>query len=236
MSKTVLAPETADADEPQPRLGAGASIDAVVEHIKQQIKRGWLSAGQRLVEAEVVQATGVSRAHVRDAFKRLAAEGFLQIEEFKGASVKRLTRKDVTEMYQLREVLEGFAVRLAAQAEWSAAQRTELKRLQAEMDRAERELQHEQFRKLNDDYHLFIRRVAGNDLLHENLERLRLPLLLNQFHRFFDRQELVAANADHRLITHALLERDAKTAERVMTRHVRNSLKIIQALEGHFFA
>ncbi len=218
------------------RLPPATSIERVVEHLKYQIKIGAIGAGHRLVESDIVKATGATRAHVRDAFKLMAAEGFVQIEEFKGASVKKLSRQEVVEMYELRALLEGFAVRLTAKTKLTAAQKTELKGLQASMDKAERMLQHDQFRKLNDDYHCFIRTTSGNVLLREHLERLRLPLLLAQFHRFFDVNELMAANADHRLITKAILDGDAAAAERIMRRHVGDSLKLIRSLDDHFFA
>ncbi|MEK8052720.1 GntR family transcriptional regulator [Ideonella sp. DXS22W] len=224
------------ADGAEPRRTPSQAIDAVVSHVKQQIKLGALTAGHRLVEAEIVAATGASRAHVRDALKQLATEGFVQIEEFKGASIRRLSRAEVIEMYQLRELLEGFAIRLAAQSTWTAADKAELRALQAALDKAERALQQDHFRQLNDDYHNLIRRVANHQLALEVLERLRLPLLLAQFHRFFDSKALKSANADHRQMTTALLAGDAATAEKVMRRHVTDSLKFLMALEDHFFA
>lgn len=230
------APGTPAAAAAPVRRTPSAAVDAVAAHLKHQIKIGALTAGHRLVESDIMAATGASRAHVRDAFKQLAGDGFVQIEEFKGASIRRLTRKEVEEMYQLRELLEGFAIRLAAQAPWSAAQKAQLKALQAAMDRCESSMQQDRFRQLNDDYHSLIRQASGHRLLHEQLERLRLPLLLAQFHRFFDVKALSAANADHRLMTAALLAGDAAAAEKVMRRHVSDSRKLLLALEDHFFA
>jgi DNA-binding GntR family transcriptional regulator len=215
---------------------ANHSADAVAQYLKEQIKFGVIGGGHRLIEIDVMNATGASRGRVREAFKQLAAEGFVQIEEFKGASIKKLSRQEVTEMYQLRALLESFAIRLTAQTKLSSAQKTELKQLQAAMDKAEKTMQHDQFRKLNDDYHLFIRNASGNRLLKEHLERLRLPLLLVQFHRYFDAKELTAANNDHRLMTKAILDGDAATGEKIMQRHVTDGLTVIVGLDDRFFS
>jgi DNA-binding GntR family transcriptional regulator len=216
--------------------GPAAAVDAVIAHLKQLIKLGTVGPGHRLVEADIVKATGATRGRVREALKMLAAEGFVQIEEFKGASIRKLSRREVVEMYQLRELLEGFAIRQAAVIGLSSAQKAELTRLQNAMNKAEANGRNDDFRQLNDDYHLFMRHASGNTLLHEHLERLRLPLLLAQFHRYFDTRQLVAANADHRLMTAALLEGDAAKAEKVMRRHVGDGLGSILALDERFFA
>jgi DNA-binding GntR family transcriptional regulator len=222
--------------QPATKRSPAEAVEAVVAHLKQLIKLGSVGPGHRLVEAEIVKATGASRGRVREALKLLAAEGFVQIEEFKGASIRKLSRQEVVEMYQLRALLEGFSIRQAAEIGLSAAQKTELSRLQQAMDKAEADGRNDAFRQLNDDYHLFMRRASGNSLLHEHLERLRLPLLLAQFHRYFDTRQLVDANADHRVMTAALLASDATRAEKVMRRHVSDGLRSILALDERFFA
>ena len=241
MSTRMAPPRTAaepapEAAPPKPRRPPRASVEAVVAHLKIQIKIAAVGPGHRLVESDIMAATGASRAHVRDAFKQMAAEGFVQIEEFKGASIRRLTRQEVVEMYGLRGLLESYAIGIAARSKWTVADKARLRALQSAMDKAEASLLHDRFRQLNDDYHLFIRQASGNGLLHEHLERLRLPLLLAQFHRFFDVAELKAANADHRVMTTALLAGDPAKAEKVMRRHVAGGLKTIMALDDHHFA
>ena len=91
-----------------------AGTTVVVDWVREHIRHGRLVPGQRLVEADIVAATGASRGKVREALRRLESEGLLTIEEFRGASVKRLGRDEVRQIYQARMALEGLAARECA--------------------------------------------------------------------------------------------------------------------------
>src|SRR5690349_10615787 len=68
------------------------TVREVIEWIRERIRRGRLVPGQRLVEADIIREVGASRSRVREALQRLATEGLVTIEEFRGASVKHFTR------------------------------------------------------------------------------------------------------------------------------------------------
>src|SRR5512139_3432114 len=91
-----------------------AGTTVVVDWVREHIRHGRLVPGQRLVEADIVAATGASRSKVREALRRLESEGLLTIEEFRGASVKRLGPDEVRQIYQTRMALEGLAARECA--------------------------------------------------------------------------------------------------------------------------
>src|SRR5690606_12848454 len=63
--------------------------------LRERIRLGRVVPGQRQVEADLVEATGASRSKVREPLRRLEAEGLVSIEEFRGASVKRLGPDEV---------------------------------------------------------------------------------------------------------------------------------------------
>ena len=86
----------------------------MIEAITDGVKDGRYAPGQRLVEADLTAELGVSRGPLREALGRLAAEGVLELEPYRGAVVRRLTREDVEDLFSVREVLEGEAARLAA--------------------------------------------------------------------------------------------------------------------------
>ena len=78
---------------PQSRSPPGSDAfktSAVADWVRERIRLGKLVPGQRLIEADMVRETGASRSKVREALQRLESEGLVTIEEFRGASVKRL--------------------------------------------------------------------------------------------------------------------------------------------------
>ncbi|WP_027415511.1 GntR family transcriptional regulator [Aneurinibacillus terranovensis] len=84
--------------------------DQIYELLKESIIKGVLKPGDRIVELEVAKTHGVSQAPVREALLRLNEEGFVVSHRHKGTFVSSLSRKDIEELYSLREVLESFAI------------------------------------------------------------------------------------------------------------------------------
>ncbi len=100
--------------------------DQVVDDLRVRIVRGQIPAGSHLVEDVLARQYDVSRGPVRDALRKLAAEGLVDDTRRKGVFVIGLTEADVDELYTLREALEGLALRLAMhraeQSAWAHAE------------------------------------------------------------------------------------------------------------------
>lgn len=92
----------------------GAIRERVLAGLRQEIISGTLRPGDRLVERELADRFGVSRVPVREAIRALVTEGFVHFETPRRALVRRLTRDDVRELFELREALEVYAAGLAA--------------------------------------------------------------------------------------------------------------------------
>jgi DNA-binding GntR family transcriptional regulator len=84
----------------------------VVEEIRQSIISGSLAPGVRLIERELISGTGVSRTVIREALRQLESEGLVTLIPNKGPVVRELTREEARDLYAIRGVLEGLAVRL----------------------------------------------------------------------------------------------------------------------------
>src|SRR5882757_3844686 len=93
----------------------GATRERVLASLRQEIIAGRLGPGDRLVERELADRFGVSRVPVREAIRALVAEGFVTFETPRRTVVRRLTRTDVTELFELREALEVYAAGRAAE-------------------------------------------------------------------------------------------------------------------------
>ncbi|MFJ3089370.1 GntR family transcriptional regulator [Streptomyces sp. NPDC086838] len=93
----------------------GSHVARTEELIRAGIHSGAYLPGTRLRERELAEALGVSRVPVREALVRLATEGLVVLEPRRGARVRRLTLRDVDELFDLRLSLEVFAARRAAE-------------------------------------------------------------------------------------------------------------------------
>lgn len=212
-----------------------AGTTAVVDWVREHIRHGRLVPGQRLVEADIVASTGASRGKVREALRRLESEGLLTIEEFRGASVKQLGQEKVVQIYQARMALEGLAARECA-LRADAALRAQLAAIQREMDDGEHSGNHDRFARLNGTWHGLIITGSGNEYIAQFLKQLTVPIYRLLFASFYTAQRIATANADHRVITAAIVERRAEDAERAMRSHIQNGLGALLELNTHFDA
>jgi DNA-binding GntR family transcriptional regulator len=205
----------------------------VVQWVRIRIRDGKLVPGQRLVEADMVRATGASRGKVREALKRLEVEGLVATEPFRGASVRKLSRDEVRQIYRTRMALEGLAAHDFAAFGSDDAKRR-LAAIQQELDTNESAVNHERFARLNDAWHRLIIEGSGNAYVAQFLTRLTVPIYRLLFATFYTAQRIAMANADHRLITAAILEGRAEDAERAMRSHIAQGLDALIELNAHF--
>ncbi|MFY9855745.1 MAG: GntR family transcriptional regulator [Terracidiphilus sp.] len=82
-------------------------------HIKQHILDGSLEEGARLTEDTLAAQLGISKSPVREALNRLESDGLISIESRRGAHVRKFSRKEARDLYELRELLEVHAVGIA---------------------------------------------------------------------------------------------------------------------------
>ena len=215
------------------RVARGEPVGAsdVMDWIRERIRRGSFVPGQRLVEADIMrELPTATRSRVREALQRLASEGLVTIEEFRGASVKRFTHDDLRQMYRVRMALEGMAA-----ADFAAADQPELKRrlqkIQTELNQIENSIDHERFARLNDEWHRLIIEGSGNEFIGMFLERLRIPIYRLLIATFYSARRIDNANAGHRKITEAIVNGRAKDAERLMREHIAEGLETLSAMD-----
>ena len=187
--------------------------------IKDAILTLKLEPGAALVEGELAEQLGISKTPVRDALQELEREGFVTRVLFKGTYVTDVTMSDMTEVFQLRAVLEGLAARLAA-PHFSQA---DLKQLELSLTRAEVALAQGDLAlcsQLGQAIHLAIIDKAGNDrlawIIHNLDDHLRRFRILSD--RINGR--LNRSVQEHRRILAGLEQRDSAGAEQAMRNHL----------------
>lgn len=193
--------------------------------IRQAIVEGRYQPGQRLIEQRIAEEFALSRTPVREALRRLEAEGLVQSEPNRGASVRDLTIDDLSDLYGLRARLEAYAAELAA-TRIEPDQVAELDAAIADFDAA---LAADQYDDLevtrviadaNRRIHATILAAAQHDRLGQMLERtVDVPLSFQAF-RQFDRAETERSHLFHRLIRDAIVAGDAARASALMLEHV----------------
>lgn len=213
---------------------SGPPAVEIADWIRSQIRANRFVPGQRLVEVDIIRKTGGSRFRVREAFQRLAAEGLLEIEEFRGASVREASFAEVTQLYRARAALEGICAadftRLASNED-----KERLREIAEKMENCVQSGAVEQFGRLNSEWHSMIMRVTKNDVIADLVSRLNTPVHHLLFESFYRGDRMSEATADHRAILEAILEGDPDAAERAMRRHVENGLQFLTSLDKALF-
>ncbi|MDR7484592.1 MAG: GntR family transcriptional regulator [Armatimonadota bacterium] len=97
----------------KPSFDNGTLSQRVRDHLLHAILSNRLPPGTHLQEEEIAAQLGISRAPVREALRLLAAEDLVTIAPRRGAIVTSLSPREFLEVYQVRESLEGLAIRLA---------------------------------------------------------------------------------------------------------------------------
>lgn len=191
------------------------SWEAVYTFLRKAILKDYLGRGCHLVERDLARDLGTGRTSVREAFRRLEAEGLVKHSPNKGVVVAGLSYADISEIYQVRSVLEGFAARLAAQ-----------RACPRELDELERVLQPgsaEANREEGVSFHGVLIRIAGNSWLERLVEPLREYIHSFHFTSFLREGRREEASREHLAILEALRAGDADLAERLAREHISNS-------------
>ena len=210
-----------------------SAVGQVIESIKTGIKRGRYVPGQRLVEPDMVRDLGVSRGSVREALRRLEAEGLVQIELYRGASIRKMSRADFIQVNEIREVLEGLAASLAAQ-QIDDVGRAALIELEQDWDRGTRGWTYPEY---NERFHNLIVEASANKALPVYIDQAKLLFFRLQFHRILRSAAAERrSRREHARIVAAILKGDAKAAERAMRDHVRKSSQDILSAPEEFFS
>jgi DNA-binding GntR family transcriptional regulator len=219
--------------EEAPDAAGGASkADLVHQQLKEQIELGELAPGTPLSELWLVERTGASRTPVREALRRLAAEGLVDLVPRQGARVSRVSAAGIRDLFQFRELLEPAAVRQATEA---AAADPQLRRAFAELRAGFARIQRRPpshararaFYQLADRFDWTVVGATRNEHLRRTIAELRphTARLRNLSH--LDPQRVEVSVGEHLAVCDALLAGDADGAADALAEHLARSLETI---------
>ena len=214
-------------DAPMKSPAHGATVAHIVERLREDILGQRLAPGARLVENELTLRFDVSRGPVREALRRLAAEGLIEHVPHRGALVRRLSRVELRELFQIRVELEALAARLAAEIDDEdrrAAFRTAIAPIFDDSPRESCGYMAE-----NAAFHDAILSLAGNRQLHDLAIRLQLPLIMAQVGDVLTPSVLESSVREHRAIATAILQRDPGAAASALRAHLERAAALALA-------
>jgi DNA-binding GntR family transcriptional regulator len=205
-----------------PEAQATRAVDRAYEAVRSGIIAGRYLAGARLTEQEIATAVGVSRTPVREALRRLDAEGLVEFTPNLGAVVTIWNEADSDEIFDLRAMLESYGARRAT-LRATDVQIAGLRRL-AELqyrESVERKAGHlERIGELNSQFHRGMQDAAASPRLIRALAGLiEAPLMMRTFQKYTP-EDLKRSAQHHLEIVSALEARDAEWAASVMFSHV----------------
>jgi DNA-binding GntR family transcriptional regulator len=215
-----------------PQVGA---TDHAIQSLTQAIRDGAYGAGERLVESRLTRELGISRGSLREALRRLAADGLIDLEPHRGAVVRRIDRQTVADLLTVREVLEGLAAALAARASSAESVRQRLRERLARVRGLRAEPGAIDFLQDNLEFHRFIVALAGNTVLAQQIQQLQLPAVRSRFFAQLGDDDWRRSLGEHEAMLEAMLDGDAPLAEQLMRAHIRRTRRLFEKLPDEVF-
>ena len=191
--------------------------EAVQDAIRAAIVEGRYPQGERLLEDQLAHELDVSRNPVREALQALATEGFVVIEPRRGARVASVSPERAVELFQVREVLEGLAARLAAER-CTPDQLDVLQGIVAEGEELVAAGRLNDLPELNNRFHVALHDAAANGMLTDVLGRLGPVITWVYARRIAERS--THSWSEHAAIVDAIASGDADLAYQRACRHI----------------
>ncbi|QWD98031.1 GntR family transcriptional regulator [Polynucleobacter sp. MG-5-Ahmo-C2] len=203
--------------------------EAIFQKLRLLLVEGKIAPGSKLNERELAESLNVSRTPIREAIRRLAADGLVELIANRGAIAVQLSITDVIHTFNVIADLEGFSGELAAN-NISDTALSELEALQYEMmaSYARRDLS--SYYKLNLRIHHLINQAANNPVLAKLFSQVNAQIEALRFRSNQDGVKWEKAVEEHQEMLDALKARDSSRMRKIMIQHVQNKRDVVVQL------
>ncbi|MEL6450677.1 MAG: GntR family transcriptional regulator [Pseudomonadota bacterium] len=202
---------------PDPDMSQG---EAAYAQLLTAIRNGAFKPGDRLREVDVADRLSLSRTPIREALRRLEADGIVEHRPRLGAVIRQLSHTELVELYEMRIVLERTAAEMAAKHAASA----EIDALH-DLNEALSGCAPAEAAALNQDFHRGIYLATRNRFLLESARSLNNALMLMGPTTLADAARISVVVAQHRDILDAITSGDATAAGQAAEAHLQTSLR-----------
>lgn len=193
--------------------------EIVYEELKRQILIGEIAPGTRMMEVELADDMGVSRTPVREAIRKLEKEGLVSIEPRRGAYASDISIKDMVDVMEVRQDLEGMAAGLAA-AKATDSEKADLITATEEYRNAVESGDVEEIIKWDEAFHKLIVNCSGNKTLVQLVSQVQELALRFRYIYYDDFSRFEGQPQEHKEIVDAIVSGDAEKARRAADEHI----------------
>jgi len=202
--------------------------DEVYLSIKEAILTGEFPPGERISIGRLLQEIGFSPTPIREALLKLEQEGFVSRLPRGGFVVSRFTQKDIDQIFDIRSLLESYAVGLAIQH----VKKEDILWLERNIKESEQYIQKKEWNKvskLNTEFHDYLNRLSENERLLSIINELRDQIF--QFRSVILRVPLKAKISidHHKKMTDAIKKRDVQLLKKLAQEHIQIGKEVILA-------
>ena len=216
----------------QPLIARRSLHDEIAALVRDMIVRGELEPGARVPEQQLCARFGVSRTPLREALKVLASEGLLTLLPHRGATVAKVTPREIEELFPIMGALEALAGELACRRA-TEAEIAGIRDLHARMAECHAAGDRSGYARHNEAIHDAIFAAAGNAELAHLYAQLMVRIRRVRFVARMSPARWREAVEDHAAILAALEARDGAALAAVLRAHVEHkAATVLEALDG----
>ena len=193
--------------------------EIVYEELKRQIMIGEIPPGTRMMEVELADDMGVSRTPIREAIRKLEKEGLVSIEPRRGAYASEISIKDMVDVLEVREFLEGMAAGLASKR----ITEEEIEALKHSIDAYRDAVEAgatEEIIEEDEIFHKLIVDCSGNKTLIQMINQVQELALRFRYIYYEDFSRYQNMPNEHQEILDAVLSGDPEVARKAADEHV----------------
>ena len=212
-----------------------SSSDKVYSAIRDAIVAGRLPTGRRITEQQLAREFEVSRIVIRETRQRLANDGLVVQNSYKGTHVVTLEPSDVDEIISIRANLEMLAVRQARQR-FTNEDKALLRKMAAALERAYRDT--DEYAQLDRELHDILWQMSGNQRLLKLLRQISSPLFamgtIVRYSRLHEARQRANHSTEHMQLVEEICGPSDERAERAIQEHVFQNWSGIRARVGDY--
>lgn len=198
----------------------------VFNEIRDKILNFEILPGVKVPDKDISEEMGISRTPVREALFRLAENGLIHAKPNRGFTVRTYTAKEVEDLYNMREALEGLAVKLTIRN----INESKIKSFYDLMERYKNVLNTNDvltFNKLDQEFHDLIAKHSENEFLKQNLRSMHDKIWLIRRYLYFLPGTFQEAYEEHSNIIECVEKRNTNKAKAAMSQHILRAMKDI---------
>ncbi|WP_026582079.1 GntR family transcriptional regulator [Bacillus sp. J33] len=198
------------------KINQNALSNHIAEHITEQIIKGELVPGEKLIEHIYAEEYGTSRAPVREAIYLLSIEGLVERIPRKGAVVKDYTENEIYDLLEIRVMLESMAI---DRINRNGIDKNGLEKMSLLLDTMKNVTDIHQYTQLNHSFHTALVEMSKSETIKTMYSRLGWPLLRIQSLSFANQGNIEKSVREHEMLIGLLYEEKIAEATELLTKH-----------------